>query len=328
MIPSTGPPFAMTRWVAQTRQNYVSVTPYNYSDHLVHGFQGTHQPAIWMGESAQVVVIPGAGPTVKARFEDRGLRFSHEEEVVSASYYSVKMRGDDGEEIFAEQSASEFWPSSGSFIYINRCSHAASRVGHLRFTFTNTSYPHILVEATRPTTLGSPASPSTLTVFPNGTIYIDPDSREITGTNPERQDTIIGPVSTPASSFRGYFCARFDQPFEKWGTVSDGVVHENIREGEGRALSAFVRFGVDVEVVEVRIGVSFISVEQARRNLDKEVPNGTRLEGTAKKTRAEWKEKLDRVAIEGANEEEKDIFYTAFYHTLQVSGSIGFPAMH
>jgi hypothetical protein len=51
----------MTRWVAQTRENYVSVTPYNYTDTKIHGFQGTHQPAIWMGESAQVVVVPGAG---------------------------------------------------------------------------------------------------------------------------------------------------------------------------------------------------------------------------------------------------------------------------
>lgn len=39
MIPSTAPPFAMTRWVAQTRQNYVSMTPYNDTDTSIHGFQ-------------------------------------------------------------------------------------------------------------------------------------------------------------------------------------------------------------------------------------------------------------------------------------------------
>ncbi|KAJ7733355.1 hypothetical protein B0H16DRAFT_1732399 [Mycena metata] len=58
MIPSTAPPFAMTRWVAQTHENYVSVTPYNLTASTIHGFQGTHQPAIWMGESAPVVVVP------------------------------------------------------------------------------------------------------------------------------------------------------------------------------------------------------------------------------------------------------------------------------
>ena len=105
MIPSTGPPFAMTRWVAQTRTNYVSVTPYNYTDTSIHGFQGTHQPAIWMGESGQVTVSPGAGK-IRSKFDDRGMAFSHEREVVSASYYSVELEATGGGKIFAEQSAS------------------------------------------------------------------------------------------------------------------------------------------------------------------------------------------------------------------------------
>lgn len=105
MIPSTAPPFAMTRWVAQTRLNYVSVTPYNYTDTSIHGFQGTHQPAIWMGESGQVTVSPGAGE-IRSKFEDRGMAFSHDREVVSASYYNAELEAIEGGKIFAEQSAS------------------------------------------------------------------------------------------------------------------------------------------------------------------------------------------------------------------------------
>lgn len=106
MIPSTAPPFAMTRWVAQTRQNYVSVVPYSYYDTTVHGFQGTHQPAIWMGESGEVVVAPGAGD-VKAAFEERGMDFSHDDEVVSVSYYKAVLEALSGGQIIAEQSASK-----------------------------------------------------------------------------------------------------------------------------------------------------------------------------------------------------------------------------
>ena len=97
----------MTRWVAQTRINYVSVTPYNYTDTSIHGFQGTHQPAIWMGESGQVTVSPGAGK-LRSQFEDRGMAFSHEGEVVSASYYNVELEATEGGKIFAEQSASGY----------------------------------------------------------------------------------------------------------------------------------------------------------------------------------------------------------------------------
>jgi hypothetical protein len=58
-----------------------------------------------MGESSQVVVVPGSG-TVKDVFEDRGMTFNHDDEVLTASYYSVELEAQGGGKIFAEQSAS------------------------------------------------------------------------------------------------------------------------------------------------------------------------------------------------------------------------------
>jgi putative alpha-1,2-mannosidase len=83
-------------------------------------------------------------------------------------------------------------------------------------------------------------------------------------------------------------------------------------------LSGYVKFGPKTKTVNVRVGVSFISIDQARKNLNKEIPDGTSLEETAKKTRTEWAEKLDRIQISGATTAEKQIFYTGFFHTLQV----------
>ncbi|KAI0686232.1 glycoside hydrolase family 92 protein [Earliella scabrosa] len=293
MIPSTAPPFAMTRWTAQTRQNYVSMTPYNYTDTTIHGFQGTHQPAIWMGESGPAIIAVGAGQ-VQPVFENRGMSFTRENEIATASYYSVLMDAIEGGTIHAEQSAT-------------------SRVGHLRFTFQDTGAPWVLVEATRASVMGSD-DPTNVT-YPHGTIAIDPARREITGRNPERQDFIIGP--SPAPSFAGYFCARFDVPFADFGTAQNGTIDEGASEGEGALLSGFARFAEGTKVVNVRVGVSFISVEQACKNVDNEVPDGTTLEQTAEKTRAEWAEKLDRIEVEGATEEQNVIFYTAVFHTLQ-----------
>lgn len=310
MIPSTAPPFAMTRWVAQTRQNYVSMTPYNYTDSSIHGFQGTHQPAIWMGESGQVVVVPGAGE-VKSVFEDRGMSFSHDDEVITPSYYRANLEATDGGHILAEQSASK----ESLFPLKNLLTDPpASRVGHLRFTFTETSPPYVLLEATRASIIGS-ADISNVT-YPFGSISLDPSSMEITGSNPERQDFIIGP--SPAPSFHGYFCARFDVPFSSWGTASNGTRYANETERNGTLLSGYVTFPPDTEVVNVRVGVSFISVEQARRNLDIEIPDGTTLEMTARKTRTEWAEKLDRIEVDGATPDDLAVFYTAVFHTLQV----------
>ncbi|KAJ7499911.1 glycoside hydrolase family 92 protein [Mycena latifolia] len=297
MIPSTAPPFAMTRWVAQTHENYVSVTPYNHTTTNIHGFQGTHQPAIWMGESGQVVVVPGTGHQVKSRFADRGLGFSNATEVISPSYYRVDLDAGNGDFILAEQSAT-------------------SRVGHLRFTFSPKAAPYVLLEATRPTVITS--TPTNIT-YPLGSVAIDPVRREITGSNSERQDWIITPTSTAASAshFRGYFCARFDTAFAAWGVVQNGSVRVGAEAAEGSLLSGYARFVEGARVVNVRVGVSFISVEQARRNLESEIPDGVQLEETARKTRTAWAEKLDRIALEGATEEDKEVFYTAFFHSLQ-----------
>ncbi|KAL4255705.1 Peptide-N(4)-(N-acetyl-beta-glucosaminyl)asparagine amidase [Pleurotus pulmonarius] len=255
---------------------------------------GTHQPAIWMGESGQVVVVPGAG-RVQSQFHDRGMVFDKATEVITASYYSANLRTNSGDSILAEQSAT-------------------SRVGHLRFSFTSTQAPYVLLEASRASVMGS-ADPNNVT-YPLGSIYIDPEAKEITGTNAERQDFIIDPVSTPARGFKGYFCARFDKPFRSWGVVQNGTASED-SSATGPLLSGYATFGPNDSTINVRIGVSFISIDQARRNLDNEIPDGATLEDTAMTTRAAWAEKMDRIQLEGATKDEKVIFYTGFYHTLQ-----------
>jgi putative alpha-1,2-mannosidase len=119
MIPSTAPPFAMTRWVAQTHQNYVSQLPYNWTADTIHGFQGTRQPAIWMGESAPITVIPGVtrnatsnDPKLKTKFEERGMKMRKDTEIITPSYYSVVLEDGAGGHILVEQSASKRAPCS------------------------------------------------------------------------------------------------------------------------------------------------------------------------------------------------------------------------
>ena len=88
MIPSVAPPFAMTRWTPQTRENFISQVPYGDSDRRIHGFQATHQPAIWMGESGQVVLTPGMGE-VQPLFQNRGLAFRKQDERSTPYVYEV-----------------------------------------------------------------------------------------------------------------------------------------------------------------------------------------------------------------------------------------------
>ena len=70
------------------------------------------------------------------------------------------------------------------------------------------------------------------------------------------------------------------------------------------------------EQVEVRMGISYVSTENARRNLDAEQPAGTTFDAIREQARARWNEDLGRIRVEGGTEQQQTVFYTALYHAL------------
>jgi predicted alpha-1,2-mannosidase len=70
------------------------------------------------------------------------------------------------------------------------------------------------------------------------------------------------------------------------------------------------------EKVEVRIATSFISIEQARKNLAMEL-TGKDFNKVVQSTRNEWQKNLSRIKVGGVTEDQKSIFYTAMFHTMQ-----------
>ena len=89
-MPFVTPPFGMTNWTPQTRQNKISVVSYNYDDPTISGFIGTHQPAIWMGDYGYVTVIPQIGQ-LRTTPETRKLGYSHKSETARPDYYRVSL---------------------------------------------------------------------------------------------------------------------------------------------------------------------------------------------------------------------------------------------
>ncbi len=67
--------------------------------------------------------------------------------------------------------------------------------------------------------------------------------------------------------------------------------------------------------ITVQMGVSFVSMENARENLDKEQSGKSFDEIRAAATR-EWNEMLGRIQVEGGTGEQQTVFYTALYHAL------------
>ena len=71
----------------------------------------------------------------------------------------------------------------------------------------------------------------------------------------------------------------------------------------------------DGEQICVQMGVSFVSCENARQNLDAE-QLGCNFDQVRAESHRQWEEALERVKVSGGNEEQKEIFYTALYHAL------------
>ncbi|CAG8106688.1 unnamed protein product [Penicillium olsonii] len=357
MIPSVCPPFGMTRWTPQTRENFISQVPYGDSDRLIHGFQATHQPAIWMGESGQVVLTPGLGE-VQPLFQNRGLQFRKKDERSTPYVYEVL--------VDATQQMNRNWNATAEAVgdgpvpggagavpgdvqdgangrtrkrHIDEESllsndeeydrsiliamSADSHVGHLRLDFhqkTNSSddnsreQPWVFIQASRRNWTGE--------------VHIDPTAREVYGYNTERQEYLLGPDK--ASSFKGYFVSRFSEPFSEYGVTEGGSVRGHSVERHGNFTGAYVKFHNSTPRVEVRTGVSYISVAQAIKNLELQTPDGHKFENTVEAVKFAWLEKLGRVSIKGVNHTHRDndprtIWYTGLFHSLQYPNDFSEP---
>lgn len=174
------------------------------------------------------------------------------------------------------------------------------------------------MQSTRNTIITS--DPTNVTSRFRGSASIDPASLELSGVNTERQDDIIGPSSAP--SFAGYFVARFSSPFASYGTANGRDLHQGSTHlDSGDEIASWVTFAPGTTSVSVRVGLSFISVEQARRNLDAEIPDGTTLEQTAYTTRSAWKDKLELVDLGGGKGKWERVFFTGLWCVCPLSSS-------
>lgn len=310
--PAAGVPFAMTHWTPQTRAGELKcIAPYYYTDAKIQGFRGTHfLSGGCLPDYGSMTVMPGSG-TLKTDAVERASTFAREAEHATPYEYSVAL---DGPAVQAE---------------ITGTLHA----GLMRFRYTRASAHAWLV-------LENNARGG------DGWVRYDPLTREVSGNVPVRREYA---GSGNLAGFSGYFVIQFDRNPVSHGTwigqankpnaieqVGDGLPLGVVRiskttspTGDGSAVAsreptAPTRpgFGVYVdfgpmrlgEAVQVRIGTSFVSLDEARRNLNSEIPTWeyTRVRDQA---RAAWNAQLGKIRISG-RDPARTVFYTSLYHAM------------
>lgn len=119
----------------------------------------------------------------------------------------------------------------------------------------------------------------------------------------------------PRQTQKTYFVAEFSKPADSYGTWN-GSEKSDMKGQSGRHVGAYFRYnGSRNQTVMVKVGVSYVSIANARMNLNAE-QSGWNFNGVKEAARAKWNYELSRIEVQGGTKAEKTIFYTGLYHML------------
>ena len=137
----------------------------------------------------------------------------------------------------------------------------------------------------------------------------------------------------PQSVFPIYFVMRIDkQPGDRgywkkmrpmtieaqWDSTAGTrkIYTSYLKEMSGDDIGTWFTFDTrEGETIEVSIGVSFVSIENARENLEAEQAGRT-FDDLRQAARAAWRNDLSRILVEGGSDDQRTVLYTALYHFL------------
>ncbi|GAA4339358.1 GH92 family glycosyl hydrolase [Flaviaesturariibacter amylovorans] len=168
------------------------------------------------------------------------------------------------------------------------------RAAQFRFTFPKTDSAFIVVDA-----------------FDRGSqVRIDPAARTISGYSSRYSRGTL-------PNFRNYFVIQFDKPFTlAYGWHDSTLVRDSLLITAHHA-GGIVGFRTHKgEVVTARVASSFISEEQARINLQRELGKDD-FETTKAKGKRTWNDVLGRLSVEGGSPEQVRTFYSCLYRAVQ-----------
>lgn len=128
------------------------------------------------------------------------------------------------------------------------------------------------------------------------------------------QDPIATSISH-AGETREYFYAKFSKPFDAYQTWSGSQLSKDAQQSGdhiGFVTTAATQAG---DALEVRVGISYISTAQAKRNLEEQL-GGRSFAAIQSESRAAWVNALGDIDITGGTEKQRTIFYTALYRSF------------
>jgi len=177
---------------------------------------------------------------------------------------------------------------------------STTRVGFHRYTFPAANESYILLD------LGTVLGPS-------GTVkaYI----KKVSNTEIQGYAVMDKTVRRP-KELMVFFNIQIDTPFENMQAWKEGNLLGSASEFEGSKGGIYLKFNTEKEKqVQMKVGISYVSEEQARLNLQSELPHWD-FDKVVNESADEWNGQLSRIEIEGGTLEQQRRFYTDLWHSL------------
>ncbi len=281
-------PFGMAKLAPHTNAygSPGSWLPAGYDDRhtSIEGFGHFHEFQI-----GGVVVMPTTGPiqntpgTLENPDEGYRSRFDKNEEQAEPGYYAVRLKDYD---IQAELTATQ-------------------RVGFHRYTFPESETANLLFD------IGHRQGESSDVIEASATLI---GEREVEGyviTNPEYVK-----FCDPGNRVKMYFVARLSRAPQAVGTFDDEGIYPDERTTTGVGNGLYLTYATThQDVIEMQVGLSYTSIDNARLNLTTE-SEGHTFDTVRQSAHQSWNDMLGRIKVEGGQQHDRTKFYTGLYHAL------------
>ena len=257
---------------------------YDFRHTSIEGFANFHEFQV-----GGVVFAPTVGElqTVPGELEnpDGGYRsrFDKKDEVAAPGYYSVLLK-DYG--VKAELTAMK-------------------RVGFHRYTYPKTELANLIFDIGNKQGESGEVKDAEVQYFEDGRV----EGYVITS-------PVYVNIYQKGADVRMYFSAVLNKKPVQVGTFVKDVVNPGKHQEKGPGAGLYMTFSTEEqEAVEVKVGLSYTSIENARFNRETEAADVT-FDQAKKNATDVWNESLSRIYVEGGKETDRVKFYTGLFHAL------------
>ena len=277
-FPGATVPFGMVQISPDTRwEDWDGSSGYHYSDKTIMGFSQTHLSGTGAPEYCDVLLMPTVGDVQILPGDENDPK---------SGYRSAFQHKN-------EKATPSYYSVLLDDDNIKAELTATARTGFHRYTFPASNQSNIILD------------------LKNRDFVIESNLKIISAT----EVSGLRRSKRWAEDQYVFFYAKFSKPFHSCGIALNDTLREGLKSAEGQNIRAFFQFDTkENEQILVKIGISAVDVEGAKKNLETENRDWD-FDKVAKQAKNDWNTFLSKIDVEGGTEKQRRIFYTALYHT-------------